>query len=102
MDCLNLRINRKNYDVKNAAFITLAHYSDVTMGVLASLMFAQPFVQAQIKEKIKAPRPWPLWWESTGPVESPYKGPVTRKMFPIDDVTWGTIVCKILTVVIWL
>ena len=27
-------------------------------------MFAQPFVQAQIKENIKAPRHWPLWGES--------------------------------------
>ena len=35
----------------------------------------------------KAPRHWPLWggihrW----PVNSPHKGPVTRKMFPFDDV----------------
>ena len=28
--------------------------------------FAQPFVQAQIKENIKAPRHWPLWGEFTG------------------------------------
>ena len=27
---------------------------------------AQPFDQAQIKEKIEAPRHWPLWRESTG------------------------------------
>ena len=26
----------------------------------------QPFVQAQIKENIKAPRRWPLWREFTG------------------------------------
>ena len=36
-------------------------------------MFTQPFIQAQIKENIKASRHWPL-------------GPVTRKMFPFDDV----------------
>ena len=29
-------------------------------------LFAQPFVQAQIKINIKAPRHWPLWGESTG------------------------------------
>ena len=29
-------------------------------------MFAQPFVQAQIKEDIKAPGHWPLWREFTG------------------------------------
>ena len=32
----------------------------------APRMFAQPFVQAQIKENMKAPRHWPLWGESTG------------------------------------
>ena len=47
----------------------------------ASRLFAQSFVQAQIKENIKAPRHWPLGGESTG-----NKGPVTRKMFPFDDV----------------
>ena len=29
-------------------------------------MFTQPFIQAQIKENIKAPRHWPLWGEFTG------------------------------------
>ena len=28
--------------------------------------FVQPFVPAQIRENIKAPRQWPLWVESTG------------------------------------
>ena len=27
---------------------------------------AQPFVHAQIKENMKAPCHWSLWWESTG------------------------------------
>ena len=40
----------------------------------ASRLFAQPFVQAQIKENIKTPRHWPLLVESTGDT-----GPVTRK-----------------------
>ena len=34
---------------------------------------------AQMKENTKAPR---HWW----PVDSPHKRPVTRKMFPFDDV----------------
>ena len=33
---------------------------------MASRLFAQAFVQAQIEENIKAPRHWPLWGESTG------------------------------------
>ena len=50
----------------------------------ASRLFTQPFIRAQIKESIKAPRHWPLCWEL--PVNSPHKWPVTRKLFPFDDV----------------
>ena len=32
----------------------------------ASRLFTQSFIQAQIKENIKAPRHWPLWGEFTG------------------------------------
>ena len=32
----------------------------------ASPLFTQPFIKAQIKENIKAPRHWPLWGEFTG------------------------------------
>ena len=39
------------------------------------------FIQVQIKENIKAPRHWPMRGEFTGD-----KKPVTRKMFPFDDV----------------
>ena len=38
------------------------HYCDVIMGAMAS----QAFIQAQIKENIKAPRHWPLCGEFTG------------------------------------
>ena len=34
-------------------------------------MVTQPFIQMQIKENIKAPRPWPLWGEFTGAGEFP-------------------------------
>ena len=33
---------------------------------LEFMLFAKPFVQAQIKENIKAPRYWPLCGEFTG------------------------------------
>ena len=45
----------------------------------ASRLFTQSFIQTQIKENIKAPR-------HRRPVNSPHKWPVTRKMFPFDDV----------------
>ena len=67
------------------------HYIDVIkqrwrLKSPASWLFIQSFIQAQIKENIKAPRHWPMWGNSPGPVNSPHKGPVTRKMFPFDDV----------------
>ena len=43
----------------------IGHYGDVIMGAMASQitswrLFTQSFIQAQIKENIKAPRHWPL------------------------------------------
>ena len=38
-----------------------------------SWLFTQAFVQAYIKENIKAPRHWPLWGDSTGTGGSPSK-----------------------------
>ena len=60
----------------------------------ASLLFTQPFIKAQIKEKTKALRHWPLWGEFTGHLWIPREnGPVTRIMFPYDAVIkmsrWG-------------
>ena len=53
----------------------------------ASGFFTQLFIQMQIKENIKAPRHWPLYGEFTGDRWIPRtKRPVTRKMFPFDDV----------------
>ena len=40
-----------------------------------------------MKQNIKAPRLWPLWGNS------PHKGPVTQKMFQIDDVIMS---CEVL------
>ena len=43
--------------------------------------------KAQIQGNIKALRHWPLWGEFTGNRWiPPHEGPVTRKMFPFDDV----------------
>ena len=63
----------------------------------ASWLFTQPFIQAQIKENIKAPRHWPLYGEFIGDRWIPRtKRPVTRKMFPFDDVImWSFCVEKL-------
>ena len=44
------------------------------------------FVQAQIKESIKSPSLAFVRGIHRWPVSSPHKGPVTRQMFPFDDV----------------
>ena len=55
--------------IKGLAYVI--HYTDVIMARLrlkspALRLFTQPFIQAQIKENIKAPRHWSLWGEFTG------------------------------------
>ena len=47
------------------------NYNDVIVGAMASQiislrLFIEPFIQAQIKENIKAPRHWPLCGKFTG------------------------------------
>ena len=65
---------------------------------LASPVFAQPFVQAQIKENIKASlafvrgiRRWPV----------DHKGPVTWKIFPFDDAIMLDWLSRLATLVIY-
>ena len=70
--------------------MTLQHYTDVIMGAMASQITSLTIVYSavystQVKGNIKAPRHWPLCGEFTGD-----KWPVTRKMFPFDDVIVGT------------
>ena len=87
----NIRANRLVLSwlcVKRRQSITNhTHYSDVTMSAMTSQItcvsiFWTPFVQAQIKENIKAPRRWPLWGElNRWPVNSPHTGPVTRNVY---------------------
>ena len=56
-------------------FVMIPHYSNITVASQwarlrpkspASWLFAQPFIQAQIKEYTNAPRHWPLCGEFTG------------------------------------
>ena len=68
------------------------NYSDVTMGVMAphipSLMSVYSMVHSeadQTKHQSSASLAF-VRGIYRGPVNSPHKGPVTRKMFPFDDV----------------
>ena len=68
------------------------HYSDVIMSAMASQLTGISFVcfpvcsgADQRKHQSSASLPFVRgihWW----PADSPHKGPVTRKMFPFDDV----------------
>ena len=67
------------------------HYSDVIMDTMASqitsvLMFTQPFIHAQIKKHQSSALLAFVRGIHRRPVNCPHKGPVSRKMFPFDDV----------------
>ena len=68
------------------------HYGDVIMGAIASQITSLTIVYStvysdadQIKHQSSASLAF-LWGIHGGPVNSPHKWPVTRKMFPFDDV----------------
>ena len=64
----------------------------------ASGLFTHMFIQVQIKENIKAPR----HWIHRGPVNSPHKRPVTRKMFSFDDVImWFSVMFHLPLLLSW-
>ena len=69
------------------------HYDDVIMGVIASQITSVTIVYSIVysgtdQRKHQSSASLAFVWEiHRGPVNSPQKGPVTRKMFPFDDVT---------------
>ena len=79
----------------NILTLPLQHYSDVIMSAMASEIVSITIVYSTVysgsdqrKHQSYASLAfvWGIhWW----PVNSPHKGPVTRKMFPIDDVIMG-------------
>ena len=68
------------------------HYTDVIMGAMASQITSLTIIYSirysgadQRKHQSSASLAF-VWGIHRGPVNSPHKGPVTRKMFPFDDV----------------
>ena len=51
---------------RQAWIITMTSRAGWRLKSPVSRMFTQPFIRAQIKENIKAPRHWPLCGEFTG------------------------------------
>ena len=77
---------------------TLWHYGDVIMGTIASQitsliwLFTQPFIQTQIKKKHQSSTSLAfVRGIHRRLVNSLHKWPVTRKMFPFDDIIMDTI-----------
>ena len=68
------------------------HYNDVIMGTMASQIASLTIVYSTVypgadqrKQQSSASLAF-VWGIHRLPVNSPHKGPVTRKMFPLDDV----------------
>ena len=73
-------------------YVTISHYADVIMTTMASQITSLTVVYSivysdadQSKHQSSASLVF-VWGIHRGPVNSPHKGPVTRKMFPFDDV----------------
>ena len=68
------------------------HYCDIIMGMIASQITSLTIVYSTVyllADQRKHQRSTSLafgWGIHRGPVNSPHKWPVTRKMFPFDDV----------------
>ena len=79
------------------------HYSDVIMGTIASQITSLTIVYSivhsdadQRKHQISGSLAF-VWGIHRGPVNSPHKWPVTRKIFPFDDVIMYNIEMKCAT-----
>ena len=73
------------------------HYTDVIMGAIASQITSLTIVYSTVysdadqrKHQSSASLAF-VWGIHRGPVNSPHKWPVTRKMFPFDDAIMETV-----------
>ena len=64
---------------------TVLHYGDVIMGVLASQITSLTILYSDQRKQSSVSLAF-VWGIHRLPVNSPHKWPVTRKMFPFDDV----------------
>ena len=78
-----------------ACTIFEAHYNDVIMGAIASLITSLTILYSTVysdadqrKHQSSASLPF-VWGIHRGPMNAPHIWPVTRKMFPFDDVIMG-------------
>ena len=73
-------------------FICLPHYGDVIMGAIASqitsltIVYSTVYSDADERKHQSSASVAFVWGIHRGPVNSPHKWPVTRKIFSFDDV----------------
>ena len=93
--CESLNSMKSNYTTIKHVYIESAnlieHYDDVIMGVITPLITSLTIVYSTVysdadqrKHQSSASLAF-VWGIHRGPVNSPHKWPVTRKMFPYDD-----------------
>ena len=98
---ITTRAKTSDAAVLYAVTLLTSHYDDVIMGAMASQITSLTIVYStvysgayQSKHQISASLAF-VWGLHRGPVNSPHKWPVTRKMFPFDDVIMNKINWKI-------
>ena len=91
--------------------IKFVHYCDVIMGAVASqitslmIVYSTVYSDADQRKHQSSASLAFVWGIHLGPVNSPHKWPVTRKMFPFDDVImthsatayFGTMFCLMMS-----
>ena len=76
------------------------HYNDVIMTTIASQITSLTVVYSTVYSDVDQSKHQSsaslaiVWWIHRGPVNSPHKWPVTRKMFPFDDVIMVLCLCN--------
>ena len=83
---------QRTLDISVSINFENARYDDVIMGAIAPLITSLTIVYSTVysdadqrKHQSSASLAF-VWGIHRGPVNSPYKWPITRKMFPFDDV----------------
>ena len=94
------RNERKRFSVyQYQPFIVVTHYCDVIMDTMASqitsltIVYLTVYSDADQRIHQSSASLAFVWGIHRGPVNSPHKWPVTRKMFPFDDVIMN--ICNI-------
>ena len=84
--------NSRYWDTHFCYQCSNVHYSDVIMGAIASqitslrIVYSTVYLDADQRKHQSSASLAFVWGIHRGPVNSPHKWPVTRKMFPFDDV----------------